>query len=113
MRWQRSWRPTWICGLPSQRSGAIAYRGHEGIRQWLADVDESFSRAHIEPLEFEDFGRLVLALTSIEVEGGESRLEIDSELGLLCRIGDGRIVSWKGHFSHAAARAEAEGRDSI
>jgi ketosteroid isomerase-like protein len=84
----------------------VAYRGHDGIHQWLADLDESFARVRIEPLEFEDLGGLVLALTSFEVEGGESGLEFDSELGLLLEIGDGRIVSWKGHFSHAAARAE-------
>ena len=61
----------------------------------------------IEPLELEDLGGLVLALTSFEVEGGESGLEFASELGLLLEIGDGRIVSWKGNFSHDAARAEA------
>ena len=47
----------------------IAYRGHDGIHQWLADLDESFARVRIEPLEFEDLGGLVLALTSFEVEG--------------------------------------------
>ena len=86
----------------------IEYRGHEGIRKWMADVEDSFMRARIVPLEFEDRGGLVLALTSFEVKGEESRLEFDSELGLLCEIADGRIVSWRGHFSHAAARAEAE-----
>jgi ketosteroid isomerase-like protein len=88
----------------------IAYRGHPGIRDWLADVDESFARAQIEPIEFEERGGLVLAITSFAVEGGESHLEFDSELGLLCEIQGGRIVSWKGHFNHAAARAEARGR---
>jgi ketosteroid isomerase-like protein len=86
----------------------IAYRGHDGIRRWMADVEDSFVHAQIVPIELEDLGGLVLALTTFEVKGGESQLEFDSELGLLCEIADGRIVSWRGHFSHAAARAEAE-----
>jgi ketosteroid isomerase-like protein len=86
----------------------IAYRGHQGVRQWFADLDESFSRVRIEPIELTDLGGLVLALTSFEAKGGESELEFDSELGLLLEVDEGLIVSWRGHFNHAAARAEAE-----
>ncbi len=90
----------------------VAYRGHEGVRQWFADLDESFSRVRIEPIELTDLGGLVLALTSFEAKGGESEVEFDSELGLLLEVDDGRIVSWRGHFNHAAARAEAEAQAS-
>jgi ketosteroid isomerase-like protein len=40
-----------------------AYRGHDGIAQWLHDVDESFASAEIVPLELRDLGAKVLALT--------------------------------------------------
>ncbi len=76
-------------------------------RQWLTDLDETFERTHIEPVELEDVGGLVLALTTFSVEG---RLPLESELGLLCGMRDGLIATWDGHFTHAAARAEANAR---
>ena len=87
-----------------------AYRGHEGIAEWLRDVQESFARARIEPLELRDFGHWVLALTEFQVEGHESRMALGSELGLLCSVADGRIAAWHGFFSHAAALEAAAER---
>jgi ketosteroid isomerase-like protein len=84
-----------------------AYRGHDGVAQWPTDLDETFEHTHIEPVEVEDVGGLVLALTTFSVEG---RLPLESELGLLCDMRDGLIVSWAGHFDHSAARAEARER---
>jgi ketosteroid isomerase-like protein len=83
------------------------YRGRDGVAQWLTDLDETFERTHIEPLEVEDVGGLVLALTTFSVEG---RLPLESELGLLCGMRAGLIVTWGGHFTHAQARAEAHAR---
>jgi ketosteroid isomerase-like protein len=86
-----------------------AYRGHDGIEEWLHDVDESFASAEIIPLELRDLGAQVLALTEFVVEGYESRLPLGSELGLVCDITDGRIASWLGFFNHAEAEAAAGG----
>ena len=52
----------------------------------------------------------MLALTTFSVEAGDSRLPLESELGLLCGMRDGLIATWDGHFTHAAARAEAHAR---
>jgi len=84
-----------------------AYRGHDGIEEWLHDVDESFASAQIVPLELSDLGARVLALTEFIVEGYESRLPLGSELGLVCDIAGGRIASWLGFFNHAEAREAA------
>jgi ketosteroid isomerase-like protein len=84
-----------------------AYLGHQGIEEWLRDVDESFSSAQIVPLELLDCGERVLALTEFIVEGAESRLPLGSELGLVCDVRDGRIASWHGFFDHGEARAAA------
>lgn len=86
-----------------------AYRGHEGLEEWLNDVDESFASAEIVPLELRDMGDKVLALTEFLVEGYESRLPLGSELGLVCDLRDGRIASWLGFFNHAEAEAAAGG----
>jgi ketosteroid isomerase-like protein len=78
-----------------------AYKGYAGIDEWLADVEESFADARISPSELRDLGDSVLALTSFHVRGTGSRVELESELGVVCRIEDGRIASWDGFFSHA------------
>jgi ketosteroid isomerase-like protein len=90
-----------------------AYRGHRGIAEWLRDLDESFSRAQITPLELTDLGDRVLALTRFDVEGNESGVSFPSELGLVLGIDGGRISSWIGFMSHAQARARATGERTI
>jgi ketosteroid isomerase-like protein len=85
-----------------------AYRGHRGIDEWLADVKESFADARIEALELRDMGHSVLALTSFNVRGSGSRMELESELGVICRIQEGRIATWQGFFSHADAIAASQ-----
>jgi ketosteroid isomerase-like protein len=82
-----------------------AYQGYDGIDEWLADVEESFAEAQIEALDLRDMGHSVLALTSFHVRGTGSRMELQSELGLVCRIEQGRIATWHGFFSHADALA--------
>jgi ketosteroid isomerase-like protein len=80
-----------------------AYLGHEGIPEWLRDVEESFASAWIEPVELQDVGDGVLALTRFHVEGNESRVTLGSELGLVCDVVGGRIATWQGFFNHAEA----------
>jgi ketosteroid isomerase-like protein len=86
-----------------------AYQGHQGVAEWLRDVEESFSSARIVPLELRDLGDRVLALTEFHVEGQESRLPLGSELGLVCDISGGRIATWYGFFNHADAVEAARG----
>jgi ketosteroid isomerase-like protein len=90
-----------------------AYRGHQGIAEWLRDLDESFSFAQIAPRELTDLGDRVLAITRFDVEGHESRASFGSELGLVLGIQGGRIASWVGFMSHAEARARATGERTI
>jgi ketosteroid isomerase-like protein len=85
-----------------------AYLGHDGIAEWLRDVDESFASAQIVPLELRDLGAKVLVLSEFIVEGYESRVALGSELGLICDIADGRIASWLGFFNHDEAVEAAE-----
>jgi len=80
-----------------------AYLGHDGIAEWLPDVDESFASAQIVPFELRDLGARVLALTEFRVEGHESGLPLGSQLGLVCDITHGRIASWLGFFNHGDA----------
>ena len=79
------------------------YCGHEGVADWLRDLDESFDRFRLEALELRDLGDRVLALTRFEIEGHRSRVPLGSELGLVLGIEGGRISSWDGYFSNTEA----------
>ncbi len=64
-----------------------AYLGHEGIAEWLRDVDESFASAQIVPLELRDLGAPRAGADRVRRrEGYESRVPLGSELGLVCDV---------------------------
>ena len=97
------WRPTGFL------TGKRAYRGHDGIRQWIADLEEVAGRGDTIltfPLEYralDDDRVLVL---------GRGRLErkvspIDQELGWVWELRDGKVIRMTNYLSHAEARQAA------
>jgi ketosteroid isomerase-like protein len=87
------------------------YRGHDGVRRWLADSDESFEDLRIEPTEFRDLGDRVLVFGRIRARGRESGLELDSPTGWVSTVRDGRLVKAEGFLSRAEALEAAGLRD--
>jgi ketosteroid isomerase-like protein len=79
------------------------YRGPDGVRQWLADSDESFEELRIEPTEFRDLGDRVLIVGRIRARGRESGLELDSPTGWVSTVRDGKLVKAEGFLSRAEA----------
>ena len=79
------------------------YRGHEGVRSWIADSDDSFDQLTIELSEFRDLGDRVLVFGRISARGRESGLEIDSPTGWVCAVRNGKLVKAEGFLSRAAA----------
>jgi ketosteroid isomerase-like protein len=87
-----------------------AYRGHAGVEQWLHDVEESFDEATIEPEDFDDLESCVLVLGEFRVRGRGSRLELKSEIGLLCELSEGLITRWQGYFDRGEAERACGGQ---
>ena len=79
------------------------YRGHDGVRKWLADSDESFDDLTIEPTEFRDLGERVLVFGRIRTRGRESGVELDSPTGWVSTVRGGKLVKAEGFLSRDAA----------
>jgi hypothetical protein len=60
---------------------ATVCRGHEGIRQFVRDVDEALTQMQVEPLEVRDLGERIVASGRLHARGRASGAEIESRIG--------------------------------
>jgi ketosteroid isomerase-like protein len=71
---------------------ATVYRGHEGIRQFIRDVDEVLPGLQVEPLEARDLGERVVASGRLRARGRASGAEIESPISWVVEFKDGRVI---------------------
>jgi ketosteroid isomerase-like protein len=89
--------------LRAQLEG-IVYRGHEGVRQFVRDMDEDWKAFRIDPLEFHEHGERVVAIGHVGALG-RSGVEIDSVAGFVFELHQGRIRHINSHSDPKAALA--------
>jgi ketosteroid isomerase-like protein len=78
------------------------YRGHPGVRKWLAAVREIFPDWRPEPRQQQAIGDAVVTTLRVTATAGESNVPIDDTFWHAARVRDGK-VTWFGFF-----RTEAE-----
>src|SRR3954463_14390009 len=91
------WRP-----FRAQLEG-IVYRGHEGVRQFLSDMDEDWEMFRIDPLEFHDRNECVAVIGQVNARGLGSSVEIQSVAGFVHELDQGRIRRVTSHSDVDAA----------
>jgi ketosteroid isomerase-like protein len=74
------------------------YRGHQGIRDWIAESDAAFEELRMEHEEFRDLGDDVLLIGRLHARGRESGVEIESAIAWLTTFRGGRIVRARGYL---------------
>jgi uncharacterized protein len=89
----------------SQLSGGEPYHGHDGYREWIATMKESFEVWEIHPEVFEEHGDAVLVLGHMHLRGRGSGVELDQETGWIVDVRDGRMWRFQAFLSHEEARA--------
>ena len=99
------WRP-----FRAQLEG-IVYRGHEGVRQFLSDIDEDWEAYRIDALEFHDRRERVAVIGRVSARGRGSSLEIDSIAGFVHELNQGRIRRVTSHSDAEAALEAVRLRD--
>lgn len=73
------------------REGAV-YRGHEGIREFVQEVDEVMSQLRVEQLEIRDLGERIVANGRLHARGRASGAEVESPVGWLVEFREGRVI---------------------
>ena len=85
------------------------YRGHEGIREFLADTAESFEVFQLDFTDVQDLGDdRVLAVGTIHIRGSESGIETDIPTAGIATYRRGLLVHWK-DFGNKGKALEAAG----
>ena len=106
--WNRDDRDAWLAAwdeaaefypLRSQLEGRL-YRGREGLRNFMTELDEDWDYARFEVDEIRDAGDQVVALAHFRARGRASRVELHYPIGIIVCGGD-----WSS--THASTRTPA------
>ena len=71
---------------------AAVYWGHEGVREFVRDLDSAFAELRIEISEIRDLGERVVAMGHLRGRGKESGAETESYIGYLVEFKNGKMA---------------------
>jgi ketosteroid isomerase-like protein len=86
----------------AQAEGDEAYRGHDGLRQWWANVDATAEEVEATVDEVHDEGDVLVALGRLRARS-KGGVTLDTEVGWFLRFRDGLVVWGRVYQSHAEA----------
>jgi ketosteroid isomerase-like protein len=76
--------------------GGAVYHGHEGVRRWHRDLDETWGDDfRVEPEAFFDLGEDTLAFSVLHGHGRQSGVEVEMPNAQVAKLRDGLIVYLK------------------
>jgi hypothetical protein len=84
------------------------YRGHEGLRRWMADMTEDWTEFELELDEVRELGSGRLLVQATFRLRGRSGVALDFPAAWLCDMRHGRIGRIRFYADSAAALAAAE-----
>jgi ketosteroid isomerase-like protein len=86
----------------------IVYRGHEGIRRFVRDMDEDWAAFRIGPLELHDRGERIAVIGRVRARGRGGSVDSDSLASFAFELRSGRIMRLTSH-SNPEEALEAAG----
>ena len=69
------------------------FRGHDGVRDMLRDLNDAFSEIHIEISEIRDLGDRLVAIGRNRARGKESGAETVTPLAFVTEVKNGKAIS--------------------
>ena len=82
------------------------YRGHDGIRQFVRDMEDDWEIFQIDDVELEARGDLVAAVGHVRAVGRGSGVQVDSLAGFVFELDDGVIRRLRSHSDPEDALVE-------
>jgi ketosteroid isomerase-like protein len=71
------------------------YDGHDGLRQYIADLDEAWSSLEPEVRDLLDAGDVVVGIGRVRYQGRESGVDSEAGAGWMFRFRHGRMVHFR------------------
>ena len=88
------------------------YRGHDGIRRYLTDVDEDIAGMQVRLEEIVEVGENVVLYGAIVGKGQGSGMDLELPIGWVLRVRDGRVAYLRAYAERADALKAAEDAES-
>jgi len=83
----------WYPAILGKLSGrATVYRGHDGLRQLMIDIDDTLAEIDVEFPEVRDLGDQVLGVGRIRTRGKASGVVTEAPLGYVADYRDGKVT---------------------
>jgi ketosteroid isomerase-like protein len=92
----------WKTGLGAIEGGEI-FHGHEGVERYFARLRGAWEEFRFIPQEFHDHDDLVLVLGRLEGRGRGGGVPVDSPVGAVWELRDGKIWRLRAYLDHAEA----------
>jgi ketosteroid isomerase-like protein len=84
-------------------SETTVYQGHEGVRQWVRDIDEALADIRLELPEIRDLGDRIVAIGWLHARGQVSGAETESPFGCVVEWENGKATRLLSFLSQADA----------
>ena len=84
------------------------YRGHDGIRRFIADMDEDIEDMQVRVEDVLEVGENVVVYGAIVGKGRGSGMDLDLPLGWVIRVRDGRVDYLRAYPERGDAMEAAE-----
>ena len=91
--------------------GGVAYRGHDGLRSYWANLHDAFPDFRSEVEEVRDLGDVTFARLRVRAHGDASGAPIDQTAWQVGEWRDGKVIWWQTFATEAEALAAAERRE--
>jgi ketosteroid isomerase-like protein len=79
------------------------YRGHQGMREWRAEIDRNFELHEVLAEDVRDVDGKVVVLGAVRFRGKASRAEMQYPFGWVCEMRGGALLRMFFYSSHAEA----------
>ncbi len=84
-----------VVWIPSRSALEGAYHGHDGVRKWYAETQESFDVFEWDVREARDLGDRILVCGTVHLRGREGAVETDIPFAGVLSLVEGKVVRWE------------------